>query len=116
MGGPMDSLTTLAQALGIAYASGINLYATVALVGIANRIGWIGNLPGSLDAVSNVWVIGIAGTLAVIEFLATLIPGLASAWETAHSAIRPPAAAALAVATAWHGDPVFSFVTALLGG
>jgi len=112
----MGSLTTLAQALGIAYASGINLYATVALVGLSDRMGWIGPLPGALGAVSNVWVIGVAGVLAVIEFLATLIPGLASAWETAHSAVRPPAAAALAVATAWHGDPAFIFITALLGG
>ena len=112
----MGSLATLAQALGIAYASGINLYATVALVGLSDRMGWIGPLPGALGAVSNAWVIGVAGVLAVIEFLATLVPGLASAWETAHSAVRPPAAAALAVATAWHGDPAFIFITALLGG
>jgi len=112
----MDSLTTLAQALGIAYASGINLYATVALIGLGERLGWVGPLPGALEPVGSLWVIGIAGALAIVEFLATLIPGLASAWETAHSAIRPPAAAALAVATAWHGDPAFIFVTALLGG
>jgi hypothetical protein len=112
----MGSLTTLAQALGIAYASGVNLYATVALVGFADRMGWVGPLPGSLDAVSSVWVIGIATTLYLIEFLATLVPGVASAWETVHSVIRPPAAAALAVATAWHGDPAFVVIAALLGG
>ena len=112
----MGSLTTLAQALGIAYASGVNLYATVALVGPAERMAWIGPLPGSLGAMSNWWVIGIASVFYLAEFLATLVPGVASAWETAHSVIRPPAAAALAVATAWHGDPAFIFITALLGG
>jgi len=112
----MGSLTTLAQALGIAYASGVNLYATVALVGLADRMGWVGPLPGSLHAMSSVWVIGIATTLYLVEFLATLVPGVASAWETVHSVIRPPAAAALAVATAWHGDATFVLVAALLGG
>lgn len=112
----MGSLTTLAQALGIAYASGVSLYATVALVGLADRMGWVGPLPGSLNVMSNAWVIGIAATLYAIEFLSTLVPGVASAWETVHSVIRPPAAAALAVATAWHGDAAFVLIAALLGG
>ncbi len=54
--------------------------------------------------------------LYLIEFVATLIPGVASAWETLHSLIRPPAAAVLAAATAWHADPVIVLVAALLGG
>ena len=78
--GVMSSLTTLVQALGIAYASGISPYATVALAGIANRMGWIDTLPGALSAVSHPVVIAIASVLTVIEFLATLIPGVASVW------------------------------------
>jgi len=112
----MSSLATLAQALGVAYASGINLYATVALIGLGERMGWIGPLPGSLAGVESWWVIGIAGVLYAFEFLATLVPGVASAWETFHSVVRPPAAAALAVATAWHGDALFVLIAALLGG
>ena len=112
----MSSLATLAQALGVAYASGINLYATVALLGLAQRFDWVGPLPGSLAAVGSWWVIGIAIAFYLVEFLATLIPGVASAWETFHSVIRPPAAAALAVATAWHGDALFVLIAALLGG
>lgn len=112
----MGSLVTLAQALGIAYTSGINLYATVALVGLGERMGWLGPLPGSLGLMGNWLVIGVAGLLYAFEFLATLIPGVASAWETFHSLIRPPAAAALAVATAWHGDALFVLLAALLGG
>ena len=112
----MNALTTLVQSLGIAYASGISPYATVAIAGIAARMGWIDALPGALGAVSHPVVIVIASSLTVIEFLATLIPGVASLWETIHTAIRPPAAAALAVLTAWHGDPALIAAAALLGG
>ena len=112
----MSSLTTLVQSLGIAYASGISPYATVALAGIASRMGVIDTLPGALNAVSHPAVIVLASALTVVEFLATLIPGIASLWETVHTAIRPPAAAALAVLTAWHGDPALIAAAALLGG
>jgi len=112
----VNSLTTLVQSLGIAYASGISPYATVALAGIAARMGWIDTLPGALGAVTHPAVIMLAASLTVLEFLATLIPGIASLWETVHTAIRPPAAAALAVLTAWHGDPALIAAAALLGG
>lgn len=106
----------LAQALGVAFASGISPYATVALVGLGARLGWIGPLPGELGVVSHVWVIALAGALYAIEFTATLIPWVASAWETVQSLIRPPAAALLAVLTAWGGDPALVIVAGLLGG
>ncbi len=112
----MNSLTTLVQALGVAFASGISPYATVALAGLASRMGWIDSLPGALGAVSHPAVIVLASALTLMEFLATLIPGVASVWETIHTAIRPPAAAALAVLTAWHGDPAIITAAALLGG
>jgi len=112
----MDPFTTLAQSLGIAFAAGISPYATIALLGLANRMNWIGPLPGILDGVSHPLVIALAGFLATIEFLATLVPGVASAWETVHSVIRPPAAAAMAVLTAWHGDALLILSAAVLGG
>jgi hypothetical protein len=112
----VNALQTLAQAAGVAYAAGLNLYATVGIVGLATRLGWIGPLPGSLAGITSWWVIGIALTLMAIEFLASLIPAVASAWDTLHSLVRPPAAAALAAATAWHGDPAFVLIAALLGG
>lgn len=112
----MNSLVALAQALGIAYAAGFNLYATVAVVGIAERMGWIGVLPPGLSAAGSLWIISIAAALYLLEFLATLIPGVASAWETLHSLIRPPAAAVLAVATVWQGDAIVVLAAALLGG
>lgn len=112
----MNALQTLAQASGVAFAAGLNLYATVSVVGLATRLGWIPSLPSSLSGLTSWWVIGIAAVLMVIEFLASLIPAVASIWDTLHSLIRPPAAAALAAATAWHGDPAFVLIAALLGG
>jgi|SRR5947207_6355244 len=110
------SLITLAESLGLAYLSGVSLYATVALLGFASHAGWITLPQGPLTGLENPFVIAIATTLAVIEFIATLIPGVATLWESVHTFIRPPAAAVLAVATAWHGDPSLILAAGLLGG
>ena len=112
----MNALQTLAQAAGIAYAAGLNLYATIGIIGLAARFDWIGPLPGSLAGLTSWWVIGIALILMTVEFLASLVPAVASIWDTLHSLIRPPAAAALAAAIAWNGDPAFVLLAALLGG
>jgi hypothetical protein len=110
------SLITLVQSLGLAYAAGLNLYATVAITGLAVRYGWVHSVPTTIEGFGNLAVILLAVALYSIEFLATLVPGVASAWETLHSLIRPPAAAMLAAATAWHADPVVVLVASLLGG
>ncbi|MDO8500495.1 MAG: DUF4126 domain-containing protein [Gemmatimonadaceae bacterium] len=112
----MNSVTTLAQSLGVAFAAGINLPATVAVLGIADRAGWIDPLPGALHAVSSVWVIGIASVLYMMEFVVTLVPGVTSIWETVQSLIRPPAAALLAVATTYNLSPPLVVAAGLLGG
>ena len=112
----MFSFITLVQGIGLAYAAGLNLYAAVAVTGLGVRFGWVSNVPTTIEAFGDWAVIGIALTLYLIEFTATLIPGVASAWETLHSLIRPPAAAVLAAATAWHADPIIVLVAALLGG
>jgi hypothetical protein len=110
------SFITLVQGIGLAYAAGLNLYAAVAVTGLAVRFGWIDNYPTTIEPFGAWLIIGIATALYVVEFVATLIPGVASAWETLHSLIRPPAAAVLAAATAWHADPIIVLVAALLGG
>ena len=112
----MGALLTLVQSLGVAWAAGVSVYATVAVVGLAAKLGWVDRLPPGLDGVAQWWVIALAGALYLFEFLATLIPGVASAWETFHSGIRPLAGAGMAAATAWHGDPALTIVAALLGG
>jgi Domain of unknown function (DUF4126) len=112
----MTPVTTVVQSLGVAYAAGINLPATVAVLGFTERAGWIEPLPGVLGAVGNIWVIVIATIFYLMEFVVTLVPGVASVWETAQSVIRPPAAAFLAVATAYHLNPVYLVAAGLLGG
>jgi hypothetical protein len=112
----MNALQILAQATGVAYVAGLNLYATIGIIGITSRFNLIGPLPGSMDGLASWWVIGIALALMIVEFVASMIPAVASIWDTLHSLIRPPAAAALAASTAWHGDPAFVLIAALLGG
>ena len=72
--------------------------------------------PGGLEHLGNEWVIGIALLLYVTEFIATLVPGVASAWETFHSLIRPPVAAALAAATTLGAAPIVIVLATVLGG
>jgi hypothetical protein len=88
----------------------------VAVLGIADRAGWIEPLPGALSAVSSVWIIGLASVLYMMEFVVTLIPGVASLWETVQSVIRPPAAAVLAIATTYNLSPPFVVAAGLIGG
>jgi hypothetical protein len=111
----LSALTAIAQSLGLAYASGISLYATVAFAGIAQRLGWIA-LPGPLHVLGDPVVIGVAGVLTAVEVLASLVPGIATAWETVHTAIRPIAAGTLAALATWGGSPRVVVVAALLGG
>ena len=106
----------LAQALALATAAGVSTYATVAVIGLAAQFGWIGDLPPALSGLTNWWIIGLAAGLYLVEFLATLVPGVASAWETVHSTVRPLAGTAIALATAWGADPVFTVAAGLLGG
>ena len=112
----MTSVTTVAQSLGVAFAAGISLPATVAVLVIADRAGWIDPLPGALGAVSSVWVIGLASVLYLMEFAITLVPGIASIWETVQSVIRPPAAALLSVATTYDLSPPIIVAAGLIGG
>ncbi|HSB19667.1 MAG TPA: DUF4126 domain-containing protein [Anaeromyxobacteraceae bacterium] len=111
----MEPLTALVQSLGLAFASGISLYATAAFVGLAGHLGWIGPLPGALGILTDPWVFGAAGAVALVEAVAMLVPGIATAWEAVHTAIRPFAAAAIAVLATW-GSPRVAVVAGILGG
>jgi hypothetical protein len=106
----------VASALGLAVAAGVSPYATVAVLGIAQRVGWIDALPAHLAGVSNAWVITLAVFLTLVEFAATLVPGIASAWEAIHTALRPPAAALMTAFVVWGGDPALVLAIAILGG
>jgi hypothetical protein len=111
----MAPLTALASALGIAWSSSISLYATVAFTGVAGRMGWV-ILPEGLRALENPSVIAVAMILTGVEIAASLVPGIATAWEAIHLAIRPVAAAGLAVLATWGANPAMVAVAGLLGG
>jgi hypothetical protein len=111
----MAPLTALASALGIAWSSSISLYATVAFTGLAGRLGWV-ILPEGLRALENPSVIAVAMVLTGVEIAATLVPGIATAWEALHLAIRPVASAGLAVLATWGANPAWVAVAGLLGG
>ncbi|NQT95262.1 MAG: DUF4126 domain-containing protein, partial [Candidatus Omnitrophica bacterium] len=90
----MEALNSIGVLLGSSWASGVNLYLTIAGLGIMNRMGII-ELPGNMDGVSNLFVIAIAVLLFLIEFVADKIPAVDSAWDAIHTFIRPIGSATL---------------------
>ena len=111
----MDALSIISLALGAAWASGINLYATVLVLGLLGTTGLVG-LPAGLDPLMNPIVLVIAGVVYAIEFFADKIPGVDSVWDTIHTFIRIPAGALMAAgATVGLGEE-YMVALALLGG
>ena len=109
-------METLGLILGNSFASGLNLYAAVATLGLLHRCDVV-RLPQSLEIVSNPWVLGLALFLFVIEFVADKIPFVDSIWDVIHTFIRPPAAAVLAFGAAYGTvDVAWAVAAALLGG
>jgi Domain of unknown function (DUF4126) len=98
----MSPLETLGFALGTSFASGLNLYATVAAAGLFQRLGIV-HLPESLQILAHPVVLGLAVALFVIEFVADKVPYVDSVWDAVHTFIRPPAAALLSYG-AFAGD------------
>ncbi len=111
----MEWLSTLSLALGSAWTSGINLYATVSVLGLLQKFGGV-KLPGGLEALDNWWIIGIAGGLYIVEFAADKIPYVDSVWDVVHTFIRVPAGAVVAYAATSQMDPTVTISAALLGG
>jgi hypothetical protein len=111
----VDVLTTLGRTMGFSFAAGINLYATVAILGLASRFDWVA-LPPQFKVFDNDIVIGAAIVMYVIEFVADKIPWLDSVWDGVHSVIRPIGGALIAVATLGHASPTVEGLVALLGG
>jgi hypothetical protein len=113
MGG--DWLSTLGFAMGSAWLSGINLYATVATLGLLQRFHLV-HLPGDLGYLSTLWVIALACSLYAIEFIADKIPAVDSVWDAVHTFIRIPAGAVLAASAFAHAEPSTRIAALLLGG
>ena len=111
----MNSIETLGLALGAGFSSGLNLYATIATLGLLERFGVI-HLPPSLHGLSHPAVLAIAVVLYVLEFFADKIPYIDTAWDVIHTFIRPPAAAFLAYSAAGAAPAEWRWGAALLAG
>ena len=111
----MELLASFGRTMGFSFAAGINLYATVAILGLASRYGWV-SLPPQFQAFDNNWIIGTAIVLYVVEFFADKIPWVDSVWDAVHTVIRPIGGAAIAVTTLGDASPATETLVALLGG
>lgn len=115
----MDQLeqivSLIALTMGVGWASGINLYATVLMLGMLNNMGHI-TLPEELQVVGDPLVLMAAGSMYFVEFFADKIPGVDTGWDTLHTFIRIPAGAALAAGAVGDMAPAVEIAAALVGG
>lgn len=112
---PEQTVQHISTALGASWASGINLYATVLVMGLMHNSGTV-VLPAGVDYVAHPMVLWAAGIMFFIEFFADKVPGLDSAWDGLHTFVRIPAAIAMAYGAADGMGPVIEMSSALLGG
>jgi hypothetical protein len=111
----MDLWSALARVLPFAFAAGVNLYATVAVVGLCAHFDLVA-FPREFEVFDNPWIIGIALTLYVVEFVADKVPWLDTAWDAVHTVIRPLGGALVAVAALGDASPAMKVAVALLSG
>ncbi len=112
----MDVLTALGRLLPFAFASGVNLYATIAVAGLCARLGLV-TLPEQFSVFANGIVIVVALTMYLVEFIADKVPWVDTAWDAVHTVIRPLGGAVVAVvAVGGDSTPAMQAVAALLGG
>ncbi|MCZ6657640.1 MAG: DUF4126 domain-containing protein [Gammaproteobacteria bacterium] len=110
-----DLIQVIALTMGVAWASGLNLYAAVAVLGLGGATGYI-DLPPTLEIVQDPLVILGAGVMYCAEFMADKTPGVDSAWDAVHTFIRIPAGAVLAAGAVGDVAPALSVAAGLLGG
>ena len=111
----MDLIVSLGRSLGFSLTSGVNLYATVAILGLAARFDWV-DLPAQYDVFATDWVIGLALVLYAVEFIADKIPWVDSMWDSVHTFIRPVGGALVAIAPLGDASPTLEVITGLIGG
>lgn len=110
-----EIISYIALSMGVAWASGINLYAAVAVLGLLGAGGHM-DLPESMQLLQNPVVISAAGLMYIAEFFADKFPGVDSAWDTVHTFIRIPVGAVLAASAVAEVDPAMSVAAGLVGG
>jgi len=108
-------ITVIAMSMGVAWASGINLYATILMLGIMGSTGNV-DLPPELQVLSDPMVIGAAGFMYCVEFFADKVPGVDSGWDAIHTFIRVPAGAMLAAGAVGDVSAAANIAAGILGG
>jgi hypothetical protein len=111
----MDLVMSLGRTLGFSLTSGVNLYATVAILGLATKYQWV-ELPPQYGVFASDWVIGLSLLLFAIEFIADKIPWVDSLWDSVHTFVRPVGGALVAIATLGEASPMFEVLVGLMGG
>jgi len=111
----MGFVNSIGALLGSSWASGVNLYLTMAGLGIAQRMNWV-ELPGNMQALSHPLIILLAVVLYGIEFVADKIPFVDSAWDSVHTFIRPLGGAAMGYLATADAGPVAQTAVALFTG
>ncbi len=111
----MDALAKLSSVMGLSMTSGINLYATVAVVGLVTKFNMITGLPREFDAFDNDLLIIVAIALYLCEFAADKIPGFDSLWDSVHTLIRPFGAALISLTVIGEADPSVEALAGLFG-
>jgi hypothetical protein len=84
----VDALIALGRTIPFAFASGINLYATVAVLGLCSRFHIVA-LPDQFKAFEHPLIISVALAMYVVEFVADKVPWFDSLWDTIHTVVRP---------------------------
>jgi hypothetical protein len=107
--------TALAQVIPLAFAAGVNLYATVAVLGLCSHYGLVA-LPAQYRAFDHPLVIGLALTMYVVEFVADKIPWFDSIWDVVHTLVRPLGGALVAAVAIGDASPAATALAGLLGG
>lgn len=108
-------LATLALTMGAAWASGINLYIALLVLGIGGATGNI-DLPQDLLILQDPLVIGAAGLMYAVEFFADKTPGVDTVWDSLHTFVRIPAGAFLAAGAVGDVSPAMEIAAGILGG
>lgn len=112
---PESTLQQISATLGISWASGINLYATLLCMGLMHNTGVV-VLPEGIDYVTHPLVMIAAGAMFLVEFFADKIPGVDTLWDSIHTFIRIPAGVAMAYGAAEGMGPVVEMASAVIGG
>ena len=111
----MELAPIIALAMGVAWASGLNLYAAILMLGLMGATGHV-ELPPGLEVLTHPLVIAAAAFMYCVEFFADKTPGVDSAWDAVHTFVRIPAGAVLAAGAVGDVSLPAQLAAALIGG